>query len=126
MKVFYVTMAMFAAVVTITVVHINLVNSFSISGTEILARLDSAVEREDFAAANEEIYNFENLYQSRRGWFSVILDTHDLDKIELHIAKMRQFLELSAITEFYGEFVELRSTVNSLPHNEGVGFGTLF
>ena len=126
MKTFYITMVMFAAVVTVTVVHISIVNSFQRNGIVILQRLDSAVESEDFDTAMVELESFNNLYQSRRRWFSVILDTADLDKKEVHLAKMRRFLEMRAIAEFYGEFVDLYETVNTLPYREGVGFEVLF
>jgi len=126
MKVFYITMALFVAVITVTVVHINIVNSFQSSGIEILRSLDIAVMAEDFITAEDELDNFETLYQSRRRWFSVILDTADLDKIEAHIAKMRRFLQLAAITEFYGEFVELYEIIDSLPYAEGIHPEVLF
>ena len=126
MKVFYFSLAMFAVVVTVTIVHMNIVNSFQREGIAVLQNLDNAVRAEDFDTALSKLDNFENLYQSRRRWFSVILDTADLDKIEVHIAKMRKFLELRAITEFYREFVELYETVNSLPYKEGVHLEVLF
>ncbi|MCL2838350.1 MAG: DUF4363 family protein [Oscillospiraceae bacterium] len=126
MKVFFITMALFAAVITVTIVHINIVNSFQSSGIEILRSLDTAVTAENFEQASSELDNFETLYQSRRRWFSVILDTADLDKIEAHIAKMRRFLQLGAITEFYGEFIELYEIIDSLPYAEGIHLEVLF
>ena len=126
MKVFFVTMALLAMVIVVTIVHINIVNSFQSSGIEILRNLDNAVAIEDFDKAVVELDNFENLYQSRRKWFSVILDTADLDKIEVHLAKMRRFLKLGAITEFYGEFVELYEIIDSLPYTEGLHLEVLF
>jgi len=126
MKIFYVTMAMFAAVVAVTITHINIVNSFQESGVIILQRLDSAVEQEDFTEALSQLNNFETLYRSRRRWFSVILDTNDLDEIEVHIARMRRFLTLRAIPDFYGEFVKLYEIVNALPYRESVHLEVLF
>ena len=126
MKVFYATIVLFAAVVAVTIIHINTVNSFRSEGIIILRNLDNAVSNEDFEAATDELDNFENVYQSRRRWFSVILDTADLDKIEIHIAKMRRFLELREIASFYGEFVELYEIVNTLPYREGIHLEVLF
>jgi len=126
MKVFWVTIGLFAAVIAVVMIHISIVNSFRAESVEILRKLESAVEREDFTAANTEIDNFERLYQSRRRWFSVIFDTADLDAIETHIAKIRRFLELGAIVEFHGEFIALYLTIDTLPYREGVHLEVLF
>jgi len=126
MKVFWVTIGLFAAIVAVVVIHISVVSSFRAEGVEILRNLESAVEREDFTTAFAELDNFERLYQSHRRWFSVILDTADLDAIETHIAKMRRFLELGAIVEFHGEFVALYLTIDTLPYREGVHLEVLF
>ena len=126
MRVFYFTLVLFAAVVTVTIFHISTVTSFQREGIVVLQNLDNAVRAEEFTTASNVLNNFETLYRSRRRWFSIILDTADLDKIEVHIARMRKFLELEAITEFYSEFVELYETVNTLPYREGVHFEVLF
>ena len=126
MKIFFVTLAMFATVVAVTIIHISIVNSFRNDGVIILQKLESAVEAEDFDTAQIELDNFNNLYQSRRRWFSIILDTADLDRIEVHMAKIRKFLELGEIPLFYGEFIALYEMINALPYNEGVHLEVLF
>ena len=126
MKIFYFTMALFAAVIAVTIIHISLVSSFQENGVAILQRVDNAVQSQNFDSALDEINNFDKLFQSRRRWFSLILDTADVDKIEVHISRMKKFIELRAIPQFYNDFIELYESVKSLPYREGIHFEVLF
>jgi len=126
MKSFYIAISLLAIVITVTFVHISRVNSFQTNGIVILQRLDYAVSQENFSEAIENLDQFYEFYQGYRQWFSLFLDTADLEKKEVHITRMRRFLEFEAKTEFYNEFVELYDIVNTLPYREGIHFEILF
>jgi len=128
MKSFYIAMLLLLVVITVTAIHISTVNSFQEDGIFILQRLDNAVLQEDFKTAKFELDNFDEFYQAKRRWFSLFLDTADLEQKELHIARIRRFLELgtNALPEFHAEFVQLYDTINALPYREGIHFEVLF
>lgn len=126
MKSFYIAMLLLCVVIAVTFIHISTVNSFQNGGVVILQNLDNAVLREDFTAAIEELNRFDEFYRQHRRWFSLFLDTADLEKKEIQIERMRRFLKFEAVTDFYSEFVELYDTVNTLPYREGIHFEVLF
>ena len=126
MKTFYFTMALFLVVIVSAATHINKISAFQADSLVLFDEMDFLAASKDYDSALEKLDEFYALYKPYKSWFSLILDTKDLTKFEIHIAKMKKFLELEADTEFFGELTEFYKIIDTLPYNEGIHYEVIF
>ena len=126
MKDFYFSLVTLLVIIIITTVHIGAVTQFKTQAIYILKQMDNNVENDKLSDAIDNIDQLSKLLSLYKTWFSITLDTDDLSKPEISIAKMRRFLELQEIADFYADYTDLYYTIDTLPFLEGVRFHVIF
>ncbi|MCC5911005.1 MAG: DUF4363 family protein [Clostridiaceae bacterium] len=92
----------------------NYIDSSAEELASIINKLDDAIEKEDWEAAEEYMKEFTNLWDSTKNKWQTFLEHYEIDIIDIALAKVVRYVDIKESTLALGQTSELQLLIKHI------------